>query len=109
MKEIDIENAFLEKITQLVEADIAADWQLEKLCKALAMSRSQIYRKIKTSTGYSTTIFIRCIRLRRALQLLKTTDLPIAHIAYAVGFNDPAFFTNSFSQMYGKTPSEIRK
>ena len=105
----NLENEFLQQIVQLIEADYQAEWDVDKLCKALAMSRSQVYRKIKALTGYSTTIFIRRIRLDKAYQLLISTEKNISEIGYMVGFDNSSFFTKSFTQVYGQSPSEIRK
>ncbi|MEM1122416.1 MAG: ATP-binding protein, partial [Bacteroidota bacterium] len=104
-----IENAFLEKVEQVIEANLMADLDLEQVCQLLAMSRSQVYRKIKALTGYSTTIYIRRIRLRRAYQLLKTTDATVSEVAYQVGFKDPSFFSRSFSEVFQQAPSEVKK
>lgn len=105
----NLENVFLQKIVNLIEADLQTEWDIDKLCKALAMSRSQIYRKIKALTGYSTTQFIRRIRLKHALKMLTNTERTISEIAYATGFNNLSFFSRSFSKVYGKTPSQFRE
>ena len=64
------ESAFLKKVEQVIEANLMADLDLEAFCQLLTMSRSQVYRKIKALTGYSTTIYIRRIRLKYAYQFL---------------------------------------
>ena len=93
----------------LLEADLMADYTVESFCKALGRSRSQVFRKVKAVTGYSTTIFIRRIRLKNAHQLLTTTDLSVSEIAYAVGFKDPSFFSKSYTKMFGHSPSKARE
>lgn len=95
-----IESAFLQKVAQVIEANLMADLELAQICQLLAMSRSQVYRKIKALTGYSSTIYIRRIRLKHAYQLLKTTDSTVAEVAYQVGFKDPSFFSRSFSEVF---------
>jgi len=78
------------------------------LSDALAMSRTQVYCKIKALTGLSPTIYVRRIRMRKSKILLRTTTLSISEIAYAVGFNEPAFFSRNFKDFYGKSPVEFR-
>ena len=53
--------------------------------------------------------FADCLRLRRGLELLKNSDLPVAEVAYQVGFSDPAYFSRTFSQEFGFAPKESRK
>lgn len=78
------------------------------LARALNLSESQLYRKLKALTNTSTAIFIRKIRLLKAKQLLKTTTLSISEIAYATGFNDPSWFSKAFKEEFDISPSDIR-
>jgi len=104
-----IVDPFIQKVTELIEANLAADFNLETFCQTLAMSRSQVYRKIKAMTGHSTTIFIRRIRLKNAHRLLKTSKLSISEVAYEVGFSSPAFFSTCFLEVYKQTPSQVKE
>ncbi len=79
------------------------------LAKALSMSDSQVYRKIKALTGKSTAVFIRSIRLREAYNLLKRTQLNVSQVAYDTGFKDPSWFSRAFKEEFGISPSEIIK
>ncbi|MBK9013648.1 MAG: helix-turn-helix transcriptional regulator [Saprospiraceae bacterium] len=75
----------------------------------LTMSRAQLHRKLTALTGMSATHFIRLVRLRRAKELLLTTNLSISEIAYEVGFRDPNYFSRTFTEEFGTPPSETRK
>ena len=79
-----------------------------KLERAMALSQMQLYRKLKALTGQTPSLFIRSVRLQKAMQLLKTTDLNISEIAYEVGFNDPAYFSRTFHEVFGAPPSGFR-
>lgn len=105
-----IEDEFLRKIRQLVEANISdVDYGILQLCSSLHLSRSQLFRKVKALTGQSTSLFIRSIRLQKAKELLQSTNLSISEIAYDVGFTSPAYFTRAFSEVFGGPPSKIRE
>lgn len=104
------EDAFLNELNQLIEQNLAdEDFGINQLCKALAMSRSQIHRKIKALTGYSTAIYLRTVRLYKAKSLLRNTDMNVSEIAYNVGFKDPNYFTHVYVEEFGETPSATRK
>ena len=75
--------------------------------RALSLSESQVYRKLKAITGKSTAVFIRKVRLDRAKELLRTTEMTISEVAYEVGFNDPSWFSRAFKEEYGYAPSEL--
>ncbi|GAL69617.1 DNA-binding response regulator [Jejuia pallidilutea] len=73
------------------------------------MSDSQLYRKLKAISNTSTAVFIRKVRLEKSKDFLKTSDLSISEIAYAVGFNDPNWFSKAFKEEFKESPSGFRK
>jgi AraC-like DNA-binding protein len=56
-------------------------------------------------TGKTPIEFIRVLRLKRAAQLLRESQLNVSEIAYQVGFNNPKYFANYFKQEFGVLPS----
>ena len=81
---------------------------VEELSRALAMSRTNLYKKLLTITGKTPIEFIRIIRLKRAAQYLRDSGLSIAEVAYRVGFN-PRVFSRHFKDEFGCLPSEYRE
>lgn len=79
-----------------------------QLSKAVCLSPSQLCRRLKSETGTTPNVFIRKIRLQRALEMLADTALNISEIAWSVGFNDPNYFARAFSREFGKAPSALR-
>jgi len=79
------------------------------LSKAMNLSYSQVYRKIKRSTGNTPSQYIRKIRLEKAYQLLKHSDLMITEIASKVGFKSLSYFSYCFSKYFEDSPYYTRK
>lgn len=103
-------NFFYLEVEAIIEANMNdSDFDILNLSKMLGMSRSQIYRKIKKSTGLSVAGFIRNIRLEKGRKLIQTTDWPIAEIAKEVGFNSTSYFSTSFHKKFGRSPGDFRK
>lgn len=103
------EAAFLNELLQIVEANMGnEEFGTNHLCKKIAMSRTQLHRKLKALTGSSTAKYIRSVRLYKAKFLLENTDLPIGEIAFQVGFKDFSHFSRSFFKEFSYRPSEIR-
>ena len=73
------------------------------------MSRSSLYRKLKSLTNESVNDFIRSVRLKKSLELLKQKQLNISQVAYEVGFNSLSYFTSSFKKHFGFSPSDVGK
>ncbi|MCB9265040.1 MAG: helix-turn-helix transcriptional regulator [Lewinellaceae bacterium] len=65
--------------------------------------------EVRALTDKSPSLFVRSIRLQKAKALLLSTNLNISEIAYDVGFNDPAFFSRTFREEFGLSPTEVRE
>ncbi|GAA5032144.1 hypothetical protein GCM10011506_24400 [Marivirga lumbricoides] len=99
------DEVFLDKVQSLMDNKLSApDFTAEMFSKEIGMSRMQLHRKLKALTGLSTSEFIRSQRMKLAECLLKTKGITVAEVAYAVGFNDPSYFSKCFKETYGRTP-----
>jgi AraC-like DNA-binding protein len=103
-----IDEAFLSRVVEYIVAHIQ-DPQLgvDALSETFNLSKTQMYRKIKSLTGKTAVEFIRVIRLKQALKLMATKKYMLSEIAWQTGFNSPSYFTRSFKEEYGKAPSEF--
>ena len=79
------------------------------LSTAMAMSRAQLLRRMKSATGNSPAYYIKTMRLEKAKELLETSDVSISEAAFKTGFNSPSNFTKVFIEKYGITPSQFRR
>ena len=101
---------FLNSAVKLIEEYLSeTEFDINTFAEHLHMSKSSLYRKIKSMTGLSPIEFIRNIRLKHACNMLKDKSISIAEIAYSVGFSDPKYFTSCFKTEFGMTPSEYQK
>ncbi len=99
---------FLVRVIEIVEEHLEdSDFDVEKFAGEMFMSRSQLHRKLKAITGYSTTEFIRFIRLKRAAQLLEANSGTVTEIAYKVGFDNIGYFSKCFKEVFGIPPSQF--
>ena len=80
----------------------------EDVAREAALSKMQLYRKLKSLVGMSPTEFIRSIRLENALKLLKTSNKTVQEIMYACGFANKAYFYREFQKKFGVTPKQYR-
>ena len=84
------------------------EFTINEFISDFGMSRSAFYRKLKALTGQSITEFIRTIKLKRAAQLIRQSQLNISEIAFDLGFNDLKYFRESFKALFKMTPSKYR-
>ena len=99
---------FMERVMEIMETHyMDSEFGVQEFCDALGMSRSVASKHLNAEAGLPVGQFIRNYRLNMAKEMLssKTTNRNITEIAYAVGFNDPKYFTRCFTKMYGVNPS----
>lgn len=82
------------------------DIDVNTVAEAVGLSRAQLWRKFKSSTGYNLSDYIQKLRLEKAKEMLKTGKFRVGEVAYEVGFSNPNYFTRWFSQLVGESPSE---
>ena len=103
------ENDFLARFRSIVQKNLAeSELNVEQIAADLGLGRVQLFRKIKSLTGYSPQEIIRIMRLKAAERLLKTTDLNVSEVAYKVGFGTPSYFSKCYREFFGKQPNEDR-
>ena len=95
-----------ERGIKVLEEDAEPTLDVEMLAKSVGLSRVHLYRKLKALTNLSTRDFIRNIRIQQAAKLLQDKRMNISDIAYSVGFNNLAHFSNSFKEQFGISPKE---
>ena len=78
------------------------------LAEAVFLSVSQLSRKLKTITGKTPADFIRGLRFEKAIQLLRE-GASVAETSWAVGFDDPVYFSKVFKKHFGFPPSSVKK
>ena len=109
-KSLKIENEFIRKIRAFMEENIAAEeFEIQQLCRQMAMSRAQLYRKFKALTGKSVFEYLRTLRLHKAKELLLTSTLNVTQVCFDVGFNNLSHFSRIFTEEFGRKPSDFRK
>jgi TolB-like protein/class 3 adenylate cyclase/Tfp pilus assembly protein PilF len=105
-----MKNDFLDKITKVIEANIANEqFGVSELAGEIAMSRSNLLRKVKKMTNLSASQFINQVRLSKAMGMLNETSLTVSEISYEFGFSSPSYFIKCFRDQYGYPPGEAGK
>ncbi|TDS16656.1 TolB-like protein [Maribacter caenipelagi] len=101
---------FIEQAEAIILENLANDqFGVSELAEATHMSRSNLLRKIKKQTQLSASQFIRQVRLKEAMNLLKEDASTVSEISYQVGFGSTSYFIKCFREQYGYSPGEVGK
>ena len=83
-----------------------SEFDVEKICRTMGISRTVLYDKVTAITGKSVGEFIRKMRLETAAKILVTENLPVNLVMDRVGIQSPSYFSKAFKKEFGKTPSQ---
>jgi two-component system, sensor histidine kinase ChiS len=101
-------NDYVNKTIQFVIDNLTNEaYSVNELAADLCISRSQLHRKLTTLTGFSATNFIKMVRLEKAKDMLRSNWGNVTEVAYACGFNSQSYFTKSFTEYFGESPSKV--
>lgn len=102
--------ALIGKLTKITLDHLEEDrFGGKELALAMGMSWSTLNRKVQAVTGKHISRFIREIRLKKAMELLRENNFTAAEVSFKVGFGSPAYFSKCFSDFYGFPPGEVGK
>lgn len=104
-----IDEDFMQRAIDCVNRHLEdPDFDQPQFVEEMNTSKSTLYKKLKSLTGLNTSAFIRNIRLKAACRIMeeKGSAVRISDLAYAVGFNDPKYFSSCFKKEFGMLPSE---
>ena len=101
---------FVEAFTGFLD-DRLDDGSLDvpQMCQAMNVSRSVLFERCRTLLGTTPAALLRQMRLRRAQALIREGGRTMTEVSYAVGFNDPHYFSKIFKKEFGVKPTDYRR
>lgn len=105
----DMDKKFFQTAVDAVEKNISNEqYDIDALAADVFMSRSTLYRKIRSLTGQKPSVFIRAIRLKRAARLLKEGQYSVTEVSSMCGFASLSYFSRCFKAQYGTQPGNYK-
>ncbi|MCU0428715.1 MAG: DNA-binding response regulator [Cytophagaceae bacterium] len=106
----ELDADWLKRIKKMISEQYTdSTLSVEEIAQEVGMSKSTLYRKLKSLTGKSALDLLQEYRLAQAYELILKSDWNVSEIAYAVGYTDPGYFSQRFKEFYGVSPSTLDK
>lgn len=99
----------IQQVIDYIQNNIGEQLSIARISNKVNLSETHLRRMFHDATGLSIHKFIVHLRLKKAHELLMTTDIPLIQISTALGFNSPSHFISVFKKSYSITPARYRK
>lgn len=110
VKEHQIQDVFIKKIIAIAEENLSdPNFDVEMICRKIAMSHTALYKKVKSITGLTINEIVKNVRLKRAAALLAENNYTVYEVADMVGYNDSKYFSREFKKKFGISPKDSKK
>lgn len=100
--------ALFDEAVEMIEREPASSLDLDRVARSLATSRRQLQRAFAEIGGTTFRAYALEVRMRRARELLRDTDMSVREIAERVGYRKPPQFCKTFRRQHGQSPSRYR-
>ncbi len=104
-----IEDTMLNRIESYLKEHLSQSMSIDEIADYCGVSRSSLDKRIRKSTGLSSSEYIRNFRLEKAHQLIENSQLSVKEISQLTGFNSLSYFSTCFSRRFGVNPNKQRQ
>jgi len=86
-----------------------SDFSADDFSRAVFMSRTNFYKKLKALTNQTPGEFLRSYRVKRAGEFLRSGEYSVSQVTQMVGFKSRSHFYQCFKSFYGELPTEFMR
>ncbi|MBQ7147627.1 MAG: response regulator [Pseudobutyrivibrio sp.] len=103
------ENKYIQQAINYIEKNFSeSDFSIVNMAETIGVSEGHLSRLFKAETGISINNYLTRFRIRKSMDYLKDVSAKAYEVADKVGYQDIAYFSNTFKKLVGKTPSEYQ-
>ena len=99
----------IQNIISYLQEHLTENVRTADLCSLVSLSRSQLSARFKSETGFTITEYMYTLKIKKARDLLASTDKSLLEISTYLGFSSQGYFQNVFRRYTSMTPGDYRK
>lgn len=99
----------IQRLISYIEEQPHRPLSLAFMARVTGLSASRLRHKFKSEVGVTPTVYLQALRLRKAKELLTTSNLTVKEARAAVGMSSDSYFTHQFKRRFGSTPSHFKR
>ena len=104
------DDSFLFKLNKVITDNMENEGlNVEFISQELGISRASLYNRLKTLTGMGANEYVNKLRIEKAMELLRQSDLNMTEIAERTGFSTSRYFSTAFKKYTGITPTQYKE
>ncbi len=108
-RKCEVENKYIVESINYIEKNYSdSDFSVTTMAENIGVSEGHLSRLFKAETDLSINNYLTRYRIRKAMDYLKDVKVKVYEVADKVGYQDIAYFSNTFKKLVGKTPSEYQ-
>lgn len=107
-READTSNYVVYLVKQYVDSHYQEDLNLNQIADQVFLSPNYLSNVFTKYTGCSLNRYIRQVRLAKACELLRSTNMKVAEVGKQVGYPNTSYFIRKFQETYDMTPERYR-
>lgn len=105
-----VDDAFLFKLNKVIVENMENDeLNVEFISQELGISRASLYNRLKALTGMGASEYVNKLRIEKAMELLRQTELNMTEIAERTGFSTSRYFSTALKKYTGITPTQYKE
>lgn len=98
-----------DRVIEYMKEHVTERLSVDDICKVLHYNKSYIFRQFKKTTGSSLMAYFVKMKVQKAKEMLRESDMAVSAISDTLSFDSPNYFSKTFKKVTGYTPSTYRK
>jgi AraC-like DNA-binding protein len=98
-----------DRVIEYMKEHITERLSVSEVCEILHYNKSYVFRQFKKTTGSTLMAYFTRLKVQKAKEMLRETDMAISEISDALAFDSSNYFSKTFKKVTGYTPSTYRK